>query len=307
MKVFVTGGTGFVGRYIISELLSKNFEVHAGVRDPEKVGRVFGNQVIPVKVDFSNKTSIRNAIVSVRPDYIVHLIGIIAESPSKGITFEKVHWEIPRDLYEASKDLGIKKTAHMSALGVHPDAPSRYYKSKLKAEQELRSSGVTCTIFRPSVIVGPEQKLFNDMRKLTKILPVVALPDGGKHLMQPVDVRDVACAFVASLQDSASDNKTYELCGPDVVSFRELLVKIFAIWRKKVFFTNVPKQVMSFAGRIAETFMDNPPVTSDLVLMMWKNNVCGIHGDAETGGVKALCRRDPTPLEQSLSWSMSSG
>jgi uncharacterized protein YbjT (DUF2867 family) len=303
MKVFVTGCTGFVGRHIVKELLLKGFTVYAGVRDTAKATTIFGDPVVPISVDFSDKNSIKKALFSAQPEYIVHLIGIISEAPSKGMTFEKVHWQIPRDLYNAAKDTGVRKIAHMSALGVHPEAPSRYHKSKLKAEQEVHDSGIPYTIFRPSVIIGPEQKLFTDMKKATNIFPVMGLPEGGKHMMQPVDVRDVACSFVSSLLDNRTD-KTFELCGPDVITFRQLLQEIFSIWNKKVLLMSVPKKIISVAGKIAEGVMDNPPVTSDLVLMMWKNNVCGLYGGAESDGVKALCGTDPRPFSEALKWSL---
>jgi uncharacterized protein YbjT (DUF2867 family) len=304
MKIFVTGATGFVGRHVTNDLLARGFAVHAGARDVAKVDRIFGKRVIPVEVDFSDRNSINRALTSIRPDVVVHLIGIIVEIPSKGITFDKVHFGIPMDLYEASKQAGVRKVVHMSALGVHPDAPSRYHKSKLRAEQVLRSSGMTYTIFRPSVIIGPEQKLLTDIKKITAMLPVVALPAGGSHLMQPVDVRDVACVFVSAVTNSKTDNKVYELCGPDVISLRKMLEATFAIWRKRVLYLSVPKSAMALAGKVAESIMENPPVTSDLMRMMWKNNVCGLYGDAQQGGVRDVCGSEPVPFAESIKWSL---
>jgi uncharacterized protein YbjT (DUF2867 family) len=304
MKIFVTGATGFVGMHVTNELLAGGFEVYAGARDVVKVSRILGKQVVPVSVEFSDRDSISKALMSVRPDVVVHLIGIIAEIPSKGITFDNVHFGIPRDLYEASRKAGVGKVVHMSALGVHPDAPSRYHKSKLLAEQELRRSGMTYTIFRPSVIIGPEQKLFFDIKKITDLVPIVALPAGGSHLMQPVDVRDVACAFASAVTKGETDNSIYELCGPDVISFRKILEATFVLWKKKVLYLSMPKRVMALAGRVAESIMDNPPVTSDLVRMMWKDNVCGLYGDAQLGGVRAVCGREPVPFAESIKWSL---
>jgi uncharacterized protein YbjT (DUF2867 family) len=305
MKVFVTGSTGFVGRYVVADLVAKGYDVFAGVRDIAKVSGIFGNQVAPAKTDFADKNSLRKTLLTVMPDAIVHLIGIISEVPSKGITFEQVHRQLPADLYQVAGELGIRKVVHMSALGVHPDAPSHYHRTKLMAEQNLRSSGLIYTIFRPSVIIGPGQKLFSDLRKFTGIAPVVPLPGGGKHLMQPVDVRDAACAFVSALEKSETDNRVYELCGQDVMSFRSILDAVFLVWRKKVYYLNVPERAMMWVGRIAESIMANPPVSSDLVRMMWKDNVCGLYGDADTDGVRAVCGRSPVPLLESLDWSLA--
>jgi NADH dehydrogenase len=305
MKVFVTGATGFVGKYVVNEVLAQGLEVYAAGRDIAKVGVIFGKRVSPVVADFTDHRSIRKALRTVMPDAIVHLIGIISEIRTEGITFERIHQGIPRDLYVVGKELGIKKVVHMSALGVHPDAPSQYHKTKLRGEQELRASGLTYTIFRPSVIIGPEQKLFADMRKFTGILPVVPLPAGGEHRMQPVDVRDVACSFVTSLMKTETNNSVYELCGPQAMSFRELVNAVFLLWQRKVLYLNMPKSAMAWAGRVAETIMDNPPISSDLIRMLWKDNVCGLYGDALTGGVRAVCGREPIAFSESLKWCLA--
>ena len=304
MKIFVTGATGFVGMHVTNELLARGFAVHAGARDVAKVDRIFGKRVVPIEVDFSNKESINRALTLIRPDVVVHLIGIIAEIPSKGITFDNVHFRIPMDLYEASKQAEVRKVVHMSALGVHPDAPSRYHKSKLRAEQGLRSSGMTYTIFRPSVIVGPEQKLFSDMKKITAMVPIVVLPAGGSHLIQPVDVRDVACVFASAVTQSETDNKVYELCGLDVISLRKMMEAAFAIWKKRVLYLSMPKSAMALAGKVAESIMENPPLTSDLIRMMWKDNVCGLYGDSQQDGVRAVCSTEPVPFAESIKWSL---
>jgi uncharacterized protein YbjT (DUF2867 family) len=305
MKVFVTGSTGFVGKHVMAELLARGFEVYAGARDIKKVGDIFGKRVTPVSTDFADKDAIRKALATVKPDAVIHLVGIISEIRAKGITFDSVHRQLAVDVYEAAKELGIKKAAHMSALGVHPDAPSYYHKSKLAAEQYLRASGLIYTIFRPSLIIGPEQKLFSDMQRFSGIAPIIPLPGGGMHRMQPVDVRDVAISFVAALEKDETDNRVYELCGPDVMSFRGMLEAIFSIWHRSVYYLNVPKRAMAFAGRVAETLMDNPPVSSDLIRMMWKDNICGLYGDAVTDGVRAVCGGDPVSFAESLKWALA--
>ncbi len=305
MKVFITGATGFVGRHVTAELLARGHEVFAGARDIAKVGRIFGKKVAPITSDFNDKDSIRRAMAAVMPDAVVHLIGIISEARSKGITFDSVHRQIPMNLYGAAKEHDIRKAVHMSALGVHPDAPSYYHKSKLAAEQYLRGSGISFTVFRPSLIIGPEQKLFSDMKRFTGIAPIVPLPGGGEHLMQPVDVRDVACAFASSLEKEETDNVVYELCGPDVKSFRSMLEAFFSVLQRSVYFMNLPAGAMRAAGMVAETLMDNPPVSSDLIRMMWKDNICGIYGGAVIDGVREVCGRAPVPFGESLKWALA--
>jgi len=215
-----------------------------------------------------------------------------------------VHYLFSKNLYETAKEFSIKKVVHMSALGTHKEAPSLYHQTKYMAEQFLKASGLRYTIFRPSIILGPEQRLFSDLWNITRFIPVVALPGGGRYLFQPVDVRDVACAFVSGLEKKESDGKIYELCGRDRVSFKELLKDIFSHWNRKVLLVPAPKVFMHLAGKVVENLLSPPPFSSDQMLMMWRDNVCGLDPEAEPEGVKKLCDRDPIPYEESLSWSL---
>ncbi|NPB08613.1 MAG: complex I NDUFA9 subunit family protein [Aquificae bacterium] len=305
MRVFVTGATGFVGRYVVRELLSRGHEVHCGVRSTEKLRSLFGEEVKGYEVNFDSVESLYEVLNFVRPEAVIHLIGILFELPSKGITFERVHHAYTRNLVEASRRAGVEKFVFMSALGTHDRAPSRYHRTKRAAEKEVISSGLRYTVFRPSLILGPEQRLFSDLYGITKYLPVVALPDFGRYRFQPVDVRDVACAFATSLEKKETDGKIYELCGTKAVSFRELLTDIFSYWNRKVLMIPMPRSVMYFLGLIVEKVLEPPPFSSDQMRMMWVDNICGILGDeAVSEGIKEVCGREPIPYEESLSWSL---
>ncbi|HMK61077.1 MAG TPA: NAD-dependent epimerase/dehydratase family protein [Dissulfurispiraceae bacterium] len=304
MKVFVTGATGFVGLHLINKLIDQGHKVCAGGRSIEKARTIFGNRIDSLSIDFSDAGSMGKALSSFKPDVVVNLIGIISEAPSIGITFEDVHFRISRDLYYACSKTNVRKIVHMSALGVHPDAPARYHKAKLRAEQFLKASGLTHTIFRPSLILGPEQKLFADIRKIVNIIPFFALPAGGNQLVQPVDVRDVSCAFAAALENNETDNNIYELCGPVAISFRKMVESISEIWNKRFIFVSVPKRTLQWAARVAEKLMENPPFSSDMLLMMWKDNVCGVYGGAHVNGVETVCGRPPIPFHDSMRWAL---
>jgi len=305
MKVFITGATGFVGRYIVGELLKRNYEVHAGVRNLSKLERLFGNEVKGYIVNFDEKNSIRKAFKEVKPNFVIHLIGILFEEKKKGITFERVHYGFTKNLVEVSKEFDVNKFLFMSALGTHDRAPSRYHQTKRWAEKEVINSGLNYTIFRPSIILGPEQRLFFDMYKITKFIPIVALPNFGKYQFQPVDVRDVACAYVEALKNPETDGKIYELCGTKVVTFKELLEDIFSHWNRRVLMIPMPKNLMYFAGLIVERILEPPPFSSDQIKMMWKPNVCRVLKDeAIPDGVKVICKRKPISYEESLKWSL---
>jgi len=305
MRILVTGGTGFVGRYVVNLLLRENYEVHLAVRNRGKASSLFGERVEIHPIDLSNREAVGELMRRVKPDSLIHLIGILYEERRKGITFEKVHYLLPLHLYGAAAEAGVRKVVHMSALGTHDDAPSRYHRTKRWAEKTLMESGIPFTIFRPSLILGPEQRLFADMDRITKIIPLVALPGDGSYRFQPVDVRDVAECFVRAVADEKTDGKIYELCGTETVSFRKLLRDIFSYWNRRVLMLPIPLKLMFYAGWVLERLLEPPPFSSDQILMMWKDNVCGLLGDAQPDGVREVLQRDPIPYRESMAWSLS--
>ncbi len=305
MRVLITGATGFVGRYIVKELLREGYTVGSIVRDVSKLEKLFGDTVKPYKADLEDKKSLKGVFEDFEPDYLIHLVGILVEDKRKKQTFMRVHYLYSKALYEVAKDYGrLKRVLHMSSLGTHKDAPSMYHRTKFMAEEELKRSGLSYTIMRPSLILGPEQKLFYDLWSITKFLRLFALPGGGGYLFQPVDVRDVACAFVKALILEESEGKTYELCGNRRVSFRELLEDIFDYWKRKVLLLPVPKSLMYVGGLVVERLLQPPPFSSDQMLMMWRDNICGLDPEVEKEGVEKLCGREPISYEESLRWSL---
>jgi NADH dehydrogenase len=155
---------------------------------------------------------------------VIHLVGIIMEKPSKGITFERIHFEGTRAVVDAAKRNGIGRFIHMSALGTRPNAASQYHQTKWKAEECVRASGIDWTIFRPGLIHGPGGLMEMEAKWAHKSAPpFVAMPYfgkgalglGGSGLLQPVYVDDVARAFVEAIDRPQSIRKTYDLAGPD--------------------------------------------------------------------------------------------
>ncbi|HHJ64819.1 MAG TPA: complex I NDUFA9 subunit family protein [Aquifex aeolicus] len=304
MKVIVTGGTGFVGRYVVNLLLEKGYEVHLIVRNREKALSLFGDRAELHETDLGDAGAIRKLVEGLRPDAVIHLVGILFEERRKGLTFEKVHYLYSVNLYNASKEAGVSRVVHMSALGTNDAAPSRYHQTKRWAEKHLEKTGIPWTVFRPSLILGPEQRLFADMDRITRILPIVALPGGGSYRFQPVDVRDVAECFVTALEKREAEGRIYELCGTEAVTFRKLLSDIFSFWGRRVLMLPLPLKLMFYMGWVVERLLEPPPFSSDQILMMWRDNVCGEMGDAVSDGVRDLLGRDPIPYRESLSWSL---
>ncbi|MDW8295211.1 MAG: NAD-dependent epimerase/dehydratase family protein [Aquificaceae bacterium] len=305
MRVLLTGGTGFVGRHLVKGLISQGYKVGCLVRDVGKAIKVLGESVEVYRVNFEDKTSLEKAFEEFKPEFLIHLIGILFEDRRRGQTFMRVHYLYSKSLYQVAKEYGgIKKVVHMSSLGTHKEAPSLYHRTKYMAEEELKRSGLHHTIIRPSLILGPEQKLFYDLWHITKYIRVVALPAGGNYLFQPVDVRDVVCAFVKALEVDERESKVYELCGSVRISFRKLLEDVFEKWGRRVFFIPMPKSLMYAGGLLVERLFHPPPFSSDQMLMMWRDNVCGLDPEVESKGVQKLCGREPINYEASLGWCL---
>lgn len=134
-RIAITGATGFVGRYVVKELLNRGYQVYALVRSVRKVREIFPEGVDALEVDFSDKDSLRKALEKAQPHYVIHLIGILVEDRRSGSTFQRVHYLYAKNLYETLRELSPKRVVHMSSLGTHRDAPSLYHQTKFMAEE----------------------------------------------------------------------------------------------------------------------------------------------------------------------------
>jgi NADH dehydrogenase len=216
---------------------------------------------------------------------VIHLVGIIAEQPGKGITFDRIHFQGTQRVVDAARRAGIRRFVQMSAIGARPDAPAEYHRTKFKAEQYVRESGLEWTIIRPSMIHGPRGEFMRMEAGWArgKKLPFFFMPYfgrgilglGGAGKLQPVFVDDVARAFVESLEDPKKIGEVYLLGGPDQLSWPQMHRMIAEIvaghprpviavpaWYAKAIATIVP-------GRLL-------PFNRDQVLMSQEDNVCDL-------------------------------
>ena len=226
-RVFVTGGSGFVGSAVIDELLRRNHDVTALVDRRPLDDR--NGAVRVVKGDLFDTSALDRGISGC--DAVIHLVGIIMEKRSKGVTFERIHFQGAKNVVDATVRNGVKRYLHMSALGVRPGAVSDYHKTKFAAEQYVRDSSLDWTIFRPSLIHGPKGE-FMQMEAMwarkSAPPPVFFMPFmpyfGGKRAgkLQPVYVNDVARAFVDALENPRTIGEVYMLGGPDQLTWPQL-------------------------------------------------------------------------------------
>ena len=264
MRIFITGGTGFIGRYIVHTLKEK-YRLILPVRDKKRAYALFGKTENITLLDFSE--NLEQLVVSQKPDLIINLLGILTES--KGNSFEKVHVEYTKQLVNGALETGFVKFIQMSALGADVNSKSRYAKTKAQAELYVKNSGLEYVIFRPSIIIGREQRLFKDLKRFSKIAPFFLAPKGK---VQPVHIYDVVDCFIKVVEENIK-NETFELCGSMVVSYKKLFE--FALS-----FTGVKKPVIEmpvgFFFLLLPFFsvLPEPPFTKDQLYMLQKDNVC---------------------------------
>lgn len=214
--ILVTGGTGFVGRETVKQLVEAGHQVRLLVRDPEKISRdgLFKKCEL-IKGDILDVASLPTAMQGINA--VIHLVGIIFEH--KGASFEQIHAEGTANLVAAARIAGVPRFLHMSAINTRPTAASNYHQSKWQGELTVRESGLDWTIFQPSVIYGPGDGFVSQFANLMRppfcFLTGFSVPStmDGEVLLQPVHVRDVAAALVRALANEICIGKTYELGG----------------------------------------------------------------------------------------------
>jgi len=271
-RVFVTGGTGFVGKAVIHALQAHGFTVRCLVRPGseadlkgfEGIERVPGDVLTPKGLEASMEGC----------DALIHLVGIIRERPGRGVTFERLHSVATANMVKAAEAAEVPRFIHMSTLGTRPDARSRYHQTKWEAEETVRASGLQWTVFRPSIIYGVGDGFVSVLARMIKWLPAAPVIGDGKSRLQPVPVGQVAEGFARALAHPESKNHVYEAGGPRSYAFTEILDLIgAALGKSKVRKVYHPIGLMRPLVRLLEP-LPFFPLTSDQLVMLQEDNVC---------------------------------
>lgn len=300
LRVLLTGASGFVGSEVLRRLVTVGHTAVCLVRDPDKLAsrshHLEPKRVIARRGDVFDAKSIGEAARGAQA--VIHLVGIIRPARG-GQTFQRVHVQGTRNVVEQSHSAGVQRFVHMSALGTRPQAASQYHRSKWAAEQIVRSSGLAWTIFRPSVICGPQGDFLRMMKRFARppIRPGYELLHlgmpyfgRGQARLQPISVRDVAECLVRCLGLAETVGQTYELGGPEVFTWKQFYeVCALAICGRRRRQIRVPV----FAARLlARTVMKTPLVPAllrfgtDEVLMSQEDSICDVGRIEQTFGLR---------------------
>lgn len=286
----VFGGSGFVGRYVVKRLAAAGYIVRVAVRDTEAAMflRPMGNvgQIVPLCAGVTDEAAVTRAVQGA--SVVINLVGILAER--KEGDFMRLQCEGAGRVARAAAAAGVQQFVQISAIGADANSPSRYASSKAAGEAAVLAAFPSATILRPSLVFGAEDKFFNRFGAMASISPIMPVISGDTRF-QPVYVADVADAVMAVLSNAASAGQTYELAGPKVWAFREILKWILHETRRNRLLVTIPPAVAGFQARILE-HVPGKPLTRDQLILLAKDNVAGtLPGLAELG-IAA------TPIEQ---------
>lgn len=292
MKVFVTGATGFVGREVTRLLLAEGHLPVCLTLPGSENGLVMPDRVILRRGDVTEPESLRGALDGC--EAVIHLVGIIRENPEKRVTFQRLHVEAVRNMLTAAGEQGVSRFIHMSSNGAAREGKTAYYRSKWQAEQEVRRSGASWTIFRPSIIFGKEDNFCNKLADMIRRMPVVPVIGDGRYRVAPVAVEDVALGLVRSLNRPESEGKTYYCCGSAAYPFDELLDLIGdTLGRSPVRKIHQPVSLVRLLVARLENRPDFP-ITLEQMTMLLEGNVCNSEPSLKELGIS------PRPFRETI-------
>lgn len=294
--ITVFGGSGFLGRHLVKRLAAEGYIVRVAVRDIEKAlflksaGGI--GQVVPLQANICHADSVAAAVHGAYA--VINLVGILSQWGKR--TFERIHVEGAAIIANAATAAGVERLIQISAIGADANSDSAYARTKAAGEEAARAAFRGVSIVRPSVVFGPEDKFFNTfaaLSQITPILPVFGCPtlprfvsgaeDGGPAIdfygdggtrFQPVYVVDVAAAIAHILGDRKTAGKTYELGGPTVYSFKEIMELIMAETKRSRLLVPIPFAIATLKAWFIEK-LPNPLLTRDQVKLLKRDNVVG--------------------------------
>ncbi len=270
--ITVFGGTGFLGRHAVRALAKAGHRLRVAVRYPNEgyflppMGHV--GQIALVRCNVREPADV--AAATAGAEAVVNLTGILHQSGAQ--SFEAIHCEAAEAIASAAKAAGARTLVHVSAIGADKDSASRYAATKAEGEARVRAVFPEAAIVRPSLVFGPEDDFFNRFAALARILPALPLIGGGHTRFQPVFVGDVAAAIARLAEEPALGGAVYELGGPNVYSFKELMQIVLRETGRKRMLVPVPFALATLKAMFLQ-FLPKPLLTPDQVTLLKSDNV----------------------------------
>ncbi|HEV2957109.1 MAG TPA: complex I NDUFA9 subunit family protein [Xanthobacteraceae bacterium] len=273
----VFGGSGFLGRHLVRALARRDYRIRVAVRRPDLAGHLqpLGRvgQIHAVQANVRYPDSVAAAVR--HAEVVINLVGVLFERGRQ--TFPAVHVEGAAAVARAAAAVGARMV-HVSAIGADANSPSGYARTKAAGEAAVRAAVPAATIFRPSILFGPEDDFFNRFAAMARLSPVLPLVGGGHTRFQPVFVGDVAEAMARAVDGTLAPGTTCELGGPEVKTFRELMEFVLATTGRRRLLLPLPFPLATLQATFLQ-FLPKPPLTPDQVKLLRADNV--VSPDAE--------------------------
>jgi NADH dehydrogenase len=296
--VTVFGGSGFIGTQIVQVLARRGYRVRVAVRRPDLAGhvRMLGGvgQVMPIQANIRDLESVRRATIGATA--VINLVGVRYEAGKQ--RFRAVHTMGARNVAQAAKEAGVVALAHMSALGADAQSAANYARTKALGEAEVLGQFPNAVILRPSIVFGAGDGFFNLMGTLARLMPVLPVI-GAKSRFEPIYVGDVADAFVLAIEGKVKGGRAYELGGPDIETYYQLMQRVLRDTQRNNLLLPIPAGIGKLMALPFAFLPFKPLVTTDQVELLQSDNVVSDAARRE-GRTLAALGIVPTAMEAVL-------
>jgi NADH dehydrogenase len=283
--VALAGGSGFIGRAIARRLIAGGVKVRVLTRNPEWARAQLDSPGIDfVRADIEQPASLKDALSGA--DTVVDAIqfdGYPVEDPRRGLTFERIDYGGVIALIDVAKQAGVKQFIYISGAAADENSTHPGFRAKGRAERAIRESGLTYTLFRPSLVYGPEDKVVNGLARALRFAPIFGVPGTGQQKVQPVLVDDLAACVMLAVSGRGR-NGTYDVGGPDLMTFDEMMEIIMdASGHRRPLF-HISETIMRSVGGLLEK-LPKPVLSRDAVTFVVADNACDIKPLIEEFGI----------------------
>jgi len=292
MRIFIAGGTGFIGQHLLRALDGKGYEIRCLARTQERAALCRKSGFEAAIGDITDRESLAGCLEGV--DMVVHLVGIIEDRGE--MTFERVHVEGTRNLVDEAKGAGVRHFFYQSALGASLKSTARYQRTKAEAEEIVKESGIPYTIFRPSIVIGENDGFTEKLKELVMLGPLVPVPGDGTAKFQPIYVGDWVRCFLGIINNDDAIGKIYEFGGPEHLTYNEMIAQLMdvmgvrkplihlpmALAKAGIPFLGVSQKIAGLLGRRI------PTVTDEQLTLLGVDNICDLDSVEKNFGFKPI-------------------